>query len=67
MADPLGMVTPPKISTIRTFLVKKEAAAFQLATSLPSLWEDGADDWLIARLARLATLKTRPTGIAMQG
>ncbi len=38
-----------------------------LATGLPSLWEDGAFDRLIARLASLATHKTRPTGIAIQG
>ena len=46
---------------------EKEAAAKLLATGVPSLWEDGAFDRLMARLASLATQKTQPTGIAMQG
>jgi hypothetical protein len=48
-------------------LREKEAAARLLATRVPSLWEDGALDRVIARLASLATQKTRPTGIAIQG
>ena len=48
-------------------LREKEAAAELLATGVPSLWEDGAFDRLTARLASLATQKTQPTGIAIQG
>ena len=57
MAGSLGMVTPLIISTIKPFLVKKEAAAFQLATGLPSLWEDGADNRLIARARPIGDAK----------
>ncbi len=56
-----------KIFDYQICLREKEAAAKRLATGVPSLWEDGALDRLIARLASLATQKTRPIGIAMQG
>ncbi|MGD1037005.1 MAG: hypothetical protein ABR878_07360 [Roseiarcus sp.] len=45
------MVTWPKFSTINSLFVKRRPPPLLSATEGPSLWEDGAFDRLIARLA----------------
>ena len=67
MAALLLVVTLLNFSTINHFLAKRRPPPAVLETDMPSLWEDGAFDRLVARRVRIATQKTRRTEIAIQG